>query len=80
MPSDLDQAQARLNRARDKQRRQKLGPPLRVDDASLDVLSVVYPADMPAVESFIRDAAGEQGAAMVRATPEGPDRRPPGRA
>lgn len=71
MPDDLADAQARLNAARSRQRRRKAGPPLSVDDASLDVLATVYPADLSAVEAFLRDAAGEVGVAMFRAEREG---------
>jgi hypothetical protein len=79
MASDLEQAQARLNRARDKQRRAAMGPPLPADTASLDVLAEVYPVDLLAAETLIRDAAGALGVDLFNATTEGLDGQPAGR-
>jgi hypothetical protein len=60
-------ASKRLAAARARQRRQKAGPPLNQDEAALDALSTVSSADLPAVESFIRDAAGQLGVDLFRA-------------
>jgi hypothetical protein len=80
MPTDtLSDAQARLNRARDKQRRAQMGAPLNVDDASLDVLAEVYPVDLLAAETLIRDAAGALGVDLFNATIDGLDGQPAGR-
>jgi hypothetical protein len=63
----LAAASKRLAAARARQRRQKAGPPLNQDEAALDALSTVSSADLPAVESFIRDAAGQLGVDLFRA-------------
>lgn len=67
MPSDLTAAQRRLSAARARQRRLALGPPLAVDDATLDTLSTVGPADMPEVTAFVRATAGQRGIDMLEA-------------
>lgn len=80
MASDLEQVeQVRLNRARDRARRAQMGPPLPAADASLDVLAEVYPVDLLAAETLIRDAAGALGVDLFNATIEGLDRQPSGR-
>lgn len=68
--SKLAAASKRLAAARARQRRQKAGPPLNVTDADLDALSTVSGADLPAVESFIRDSAGQIGVDLFRAKRE----------
>ena len=70
MSDTPEAAQRALNAARERKRRAALGPPLAVDDAGLDTLSTVYPADLAAAEALIRDAAGETGVAMFRAERE----------
>jgi hypothetical protein len=79
MPSRLVAAQRRLDAARERRRRAALGPPLSQDEQDLDVLATVGPSDLALAEALIRDAAGRVGADLFGATPEGPDRRPPGR-
>lgn len=69
MPPDdeLTAAQRRLAQAQARQRRAKLGPPLDVGDQALDALADVGPSDLPAVEAFVRDAAGQFGVDLLRA-------------
>jgi hypothetical protein len=67
VPDDAEAAQLALNAARERRRRAALGPPLAQDDAALDALSEVGPHDLGAVEAFVRDAAGERGADLLRA-------------
>jgi hypothetical protein len=67
MPSKLTQAQRRLSTAKARQRRAALGPALQLDDATLDTLAVVGPADVPAAEAFSRDAAGQKAVDLIRA-------------
>ncbi len=71
MSDTLEAAQARLNAARGRKRRLSLGPVLRQTDAALDALAAVGEHDLAAAEAFARDAAGEAGVAMLRATREG---------
>lgn len=63
----LTAAQQALSAAESRRRRAALGPPLQLDDAALDALAEVGPHDLPGVEAFIRDAAGEFGVALFRA-------------
>ena len=67
MPSNLNAAQKRLSNAQARKRRAALGPPLRLDDAAPDAVSVVGPADQPEVEAFVRATAGERGVDMLEA-------------
>ena len=68
MPSRLAQAQRRLTAAQARKRRAALGPALNLDDRTLDTLSTVGDADVPAAEAFSRDAAGEKAVDLIRAT------------
>lgn len=63
-------AQRALDAARSRRRRASLGPPLNQDDATLDALSQVSEHDIAAVESFVRDSAGQLGVDLLRATKE----------
>lgn len=68
MSDDTEVAQRALNAARGRRRRAALGPVLAQDDAALDALSTVGPHDLPAVEAFCRDSAGQFGVDLFRAT------------
>lgn len=63
MPTDdpLAISQRALDRARERRRRQELGPPLALSDLDLLTFSNVGPADAPLAEAFVRDAAGRFG-------------------
>jgi hypothetical protein len=58
----------RMARAEQRLRRAKLGPPLSLEDAALAALSIVDKVDLPMVEAFVRDAAGQKGVDLLRAT------------
>lgn len=58
----------RLSTARERRRRAALGPPLAMTDADLAVLTNVGPTDQAEVEAFVRDAAGQRGVDLLRAT------------
>lgn len=68
MASDLTAAQARLSAQRAKARRAALGPPLAVSDADLDAMAEAGPPDVPTVEAFVRDAAGQKAVDLLRAS------------
>lgn len=68
--ADLDTEQKRLNAARDKARRAALGPPLDQSDEDLAKLARSGPERMAEIEAFVRDAAGQEGVDMLRATRE----------
>ncbi len=70
MPDDAEAAQHALNGARDRQRRAAMGPPLSQSDADLALLAEAGPHDLGAVEAFIRDAAGQRGVDLFKATRE----------
>lgn len=59
--ADLTAAQRRLNAAHERKRRAALGPPLAWDDAALDQLSAVGPADQEAAAALWRREAGALG-------------------
>jgi hypothetical protein len=59
--ADLTAAQRRLNRARDRARRKALGPSLAWDDAVLDQLSAVGPADIESAAALWRREAAALG-------------------
>lgn len=67
MATPLDTAQRRLNAAKERIRRQALGPVLGVDDAALDTLATVSDHDMPEVTAFVSATAGQRGVDMLRA-------------
>lgn len=67
MPSSLTAAQQRLNAARERRRRQALGPPLALSDADLLVLSTVGPTDQPEATAFARDVSGQLAVNMLEA-------------
>lgn len=56
MNDPLAVTQADLDRARDRLRRAKMGPPLRASDADLDALATVGPADAVTAEALWRAA------------------------
>jgi hypothetical protein len=68
---DAADAQRALNAARDKARRAAMGPPLGQSDDDLRLLADAGPHDLGAVEAFIRDAAGQRGVDLFRATRDG---------
>jgi hypothetical protein len=53
--------------AKGRARRAKLGPPLTLDDQTLDTLARVSDADVPAAEAFMRDASGQKAVDLLRA-------------
>ena len=69
--SELDATQRRLTAKRARNRRAALGPPLSQSDEDLARLAKSGPERMAEIEAFVRDAAGEDGVAMLRATKEG---------
>lgn len=68
MADALTASQQRLNAARAKRRRAKLGPVLNQSEADLDARAQTGPDHLAEIEMFVRDAAGQQGVAMLRAT------------
>jgi hypothetical protein len=70
MPSKLTTAQMRLTIARLRKRLAALGPPLSQPPATLDAISQVSEHDLPMVEAFVRDAAGQLGVDLLRAKRE----------
>jgi hypothetical protein len=64
----LTAAQQRLTAARARQRRLALEPPLQQAPATLDVLSQVSEHDLPLVEAFCRDSAGQLAVDLLRAS------------
>lgn len=71
MSDSPEAAQAALNAARGRRRRQLLGPSLQQSDADLTALSTVGEHDLAAAEAFIRDAPGPFGVDLFRAGREG---------
>lgn len=68
MADALKASQQRLNAASAQRRRAALGPPLAQSPADLDARSQVGPDRMAEIEVFVRDAAGQVGVNMLRAT------------
>lgn len=67
MPSSLTAAMRRKARAEERLRRAKLGPPLSLTSADLEVVSNVGPTDQAEAKAFVRATAGERGVAMLEA-------------
>lgn len=67
MSDDLAAAQQRLDAARSRARRAKLGPPLDQSDATLDAMALADEHILPTVEAFVRDSAGQIGVDLLRA-------------
>jgi hypothetical protein len=65
---DLNASQQRLNAARARKRRLALGPVLNQSEADLDARSQTGPERLAEIEAFVRDAAGQTGVDMLRAT------------
>jgi hypothetical protein len=67
MPSNLNAAQKRLSNAQARKRRAALGPPLRLDDATLYAVSYVGPGDQPETEAYARAVSGRLSVEMLEA-------------
>lgn len=68
MPDDAADAQAALNAAQARRRRQKLGPSLTTTPELLAAMAEVGPADLVTAEALVRDACGQFGVDLLRAT------------
>lgn len=67
---DLADAQKRLNAARDRARRARMGPPLRLSDADLNTLAEIGPADLATAEALWRAANPGPLGDLLDAEPE----------
>jgi hypothetical protein len=67
MPSRLTAAMRRQIRAEARLQRAKLGPPLSLTPADLDVLTNVGPTDQVEVQAFVRAVAGQRAVDLLEA-------------